>query len=469
MSDFNPVNTTAAASGITVAAAEPFVSIRVSPNSYLNALFVATFLTGLLVYLEKDYFALTLFLISWTIFPLLAWTDRIVFDGRKLTRTGILPTFWARFNATKYRLRITDIEQIESQALRALKRGGNVTYRYRTSVQGKNLKFAFASGGEDYRRMIQRLLPLVSENALDNRSIELRDYLTEPKETLMKAAFAQIPSAEVLENSFTKSRKNNKTSRTPSTDFSGEAEKTDYLHTLGNELRISGYLLQALEAFRRALVLNPRDARLIFDFARCLHSLASSEKNRPLMRKSFAALRLAEKRGADDGELLARLGETYFQYGDWRRAAESFSRAAETAATNFRAARGLAEIALREGKIGYVILHFASANRLAETNALRRWTQNESDYFSRLHSDEDYMEMEISRVSLLENLEKFKKTCLKIAFFSFPLVIAGLISEAVLTDLGWAIAGVSLALWIGFSLGQQMLSTRIPMDYADED
>ena len=215
-------------------------------------------------------------------------------------------------------------------------------------------------------------------------------------------------------------------------------------------------------------MLNPQDARLIFDFARCLHSLASSEKSEKLKKKAFAALRLAEKRGETDGELLARLGETYFQYGDWERASIAFDKAFETAKTNFRAVRGLAEIALREGKIGYVILHFAAAHRLAENPALRRWTQNENDYFSRLHSDEDYMEMEISRVNLLEGLEKTKKTSLKIAFFSFPFIVVGLISDGFVTDLGWTISGISLTLWTVLMLSQRMLATRIPMDFNDE-
>ena len=454
-------------SAVSAAASDQMISIRVSPNGYFIVLFLITFLTGLLVYLEKDYTALALFAVSWIIFPLLAWHDRIVFDGKRLTRTGFLPVFWARFNAIKYHLRINDVEQVESQALRALKRGGNVFYRYRTSLQGKGLKFAFASGGEDYRRMIHRILPLVSENALDNRSIELRDYLAEPKETLMKAAFAHIPSAEVLESSFNQISKNLRPKSNQ--NAAEEAEKADYLQVLGNELRLAGYLLQGLEAFRRALVLNPQDARLIFDFARCLHSFASSEKSEKLKLKAFAALRLAEKRGADDGELLARLGETYFQYGDWRRASVSFNKAFETAKDNFRAARGLAEIALREGKIGYVILHFTNANRLAENAALRRWTQNENDYFSRLHSDEEYMELEISRVNLLEGLETAKKTSLKIAFFSFPFIIAGLIFDEIVTDLGWTIGCISLALWAGLMLSRRMLSTRIPMDFDDEE
>ena len=79
------------------------------------------------------------------------------------------------------------------------------------------------------------------------------------------------------------------------------------------------------------------------------------------------------------------------------------------------------------------------------------------------------MEMEISRVNLLENLEKSKKTCLKIAFFSFPFIVVGLLFDELLTSLGWTIACVSLVLWVGLMLGQRMLSTRIPMDYDDEE
>ncbi len=470
MSDIISTKTAKVSELTTAVLSDQITAIRVSPNSYFIALFLITFITGFLVYLEKDYVALAVFAASWMIIPSLAWNDRIVFDGRRLTRTGFLPNIWARFNTVRYRLRINDIEQVESQALRALKRGGNVFYRYRTTLQGKGLKFAFASGGEDYRKMIQRILPLLSENALDNRSIELRDYLSEPKETLMKASFAHIPSTEVLESSLIQFQKTNKKLRRVSSQNAlEEAEKADYLHSLGNELRLSGYLLQALEAFRRALVLTPKDARLIFDFARCLHSFASSEKNAKLKKQSFAALRLAERNGAADGELLARLGETYFQYGDWERASILFNKAVETAETNFRAVRGLAEIALREGKIGYVILHFGTAFRLAETPALKRWTQNESDYFSRLNSDEDYMELEISRVNLLETLEKSQKTCLKIAVFSFAFIIAGLISDEILTVVGWTIACVSLSLWLGLMLSQRLFATRIPLDFGDED
>jgi tetratricopeptide (TPR) repeat protein len=458
---------------VSTALSEQAVSIRVSPNNYLAALFLATFFSAFLVYLEIDRAAALLFGAAWLFLPLLLWSDRINFDGKRLTRSGILPRAWAWLGGARNRLKITDIEQVETTALRALKRGGNVFYRYRTSVQGKDLRFAFASGGEDYRRMIHRLFPALPENVLDNRSIELRDYLKEPKETLMKAEFANIPPVDVLENSVNEFQTNDKSARTKSKAKeigTEEIEKADYLRRLANELRLSGYLLQALETFRRALVLNPRNAWLLFDFGRCLYSFAGSERSEKMEKKALAALRLAEKRAGRDSRLLARLGESYFQYGDWRRAQKAFQKSLDEAEENFRSERGLAEISLREGKIAHVIHHFSTANRLAETPALRRWTQNESEYFSRLNNDDDYMDLEISRVNMLETLERSKKTALRISIFGFPAIMFGLIVfDDLIANIGWAISTVALLIWVGLILSQNMLSTRIPLDFDEED
>ena len=449
------------------------ISIRVAPNSYFIALFTTTFFSGLLIYLEQDSAGILLFVLSWVIFSSLAWTDRIIFDGKRLVRTGYFPRFWAFLNGSRYRLKIKDIEQVETQALRALKRGGNVFYRYRTSVKGENLNFNFASGGEEYRQMTKRLFSSLAENILDTRSIELRDFLRDPKETLMKAEFAKIPSADVLESSLNQIRRGNKNLQTKfhSENISDEeAEKADYLHQLGNELRLSGYLLQALEAFRRALVLNPKDARLLFDFARCLHSFAGSERDKNLARKSFAALRLAEKRGINDSEILAQLGESYFQYGNWKRARGAFQKSLDAAENSFRSVRGLAEIALREGKIAHVIQQFSTANRLAETSSLQRWTQIERDYFARLNSDDDYMEMEVSRVNLLESVENAKKTFLKIAMIGFPVIVFGVtLEEASIANFGWAVSSIAILVWVGTIMSQNLLSSRIPTDFTHED
>lgn len=449
------------------------ISVRVSPNSYTTGLFLVTFFSGFLIYLEIDWAAIALLALGWLAFPFLAWNDRIAFDGKRLTRTGHLPRAWAWFNDSRLRLKISAIEQIETQSLRTLKRGGNVFYRYRTSVQGKDLKFVFASGGEDYRRMTRALFPLLPENSLDNRSLELRDYLTEPKDALMKAEFAKIPSVEVLENSINEFQNPGKNLRMK--NFAKEIgkdaiEQAEYLRRLANELRVSGYLLQSLETFRRALFLNPQSAWLLFDFARCLHSFAGSEKDKKLERKAFAVLRLAEIRARDNGEILARLGESYFQYGDQRRARMIFQKAVEVAEASFRSVRGLAEISLREGKIAHVIHHFSTASRLAETSALRRWTKTEGEYFSRLNADEDYMEMEISRINLLETLERSKKSCLRISLIGFPTIIFGLLADdALVCNVGWAVSTVALLIWAGLIVSQNFLSARLPLDLHEEE
>lgn len=442
--------------------------IRVTPNNYLVASFIATFFSGLFVYLEFDLAAAILLILGWAVIPLLLWSDQIVFDGKSLRRTGWIPRIWARINGSRHDLELEEIEQVETQSLRALKRGGSVFYRYRTLVSGKDTRIVFASGGENYRRMIRDLLPRLSENLLDNRSMELRDYLSEPKETLMKAEFAKVPSADVLEDAVNDFETLRRERRERPVFGDEEMEKADYLRTLANELRLSGFLLQALEVFRRALFLNPRDGWLLFEFARCLHSFAGSEKNSRLEKRALAVLRLAERRADGDPDLLARLGESYFQYGEWSRAMRVFKRTITSADDSFRSVRGMAEISLREGKIAHVIHHFLTANRLAETPALRRWTQTEADYFSKLNSDDMYMDMEVSRVNLLETLERSKVTSLRIAMIGLPAILLGVLTGTeIVGNVGWAVSCVSILIWVGIIISKNILSERVPIEIED--
>jgi tetratricopeptide (TPR) repeat protein len=473
LSDIASAKTTEVAavqSSVSVICPEKSVSIRVAPNNYLTALMLGLFFAAFFVYLEMDFWAAALIGFCALVLPLLAYTDRIAFDGKRLRRTGLLPRAWARLNGDHYRLKLADVEQVETQALRALKRGGSVFYRYRTAISGRDQKFVFASGGEEYRRMIRHLFPKLAENVLDNRSLELRDYLSEPKDVLMKAEFAKLPPADVLEDSIEAFRRKDKNVCRKREIGDDELERADYLRRLANELRLSGHLLQALEAFRRALVIQPEDPWLLFETARCLHSFASAERNEKLQRRAIALMRLAEKRAPRDAELLARVGESYFQFGDWRRARTVFQKSIDRLEESFRSFRGLAEIALREGKIAHVIHHFASANRLAETPALRRWTQGEADYFSHLNDDDDYMEMEISRINLLETLESSKRTCLRIALFGFPAIIVGLIvDDALVANLGWAVSSVALLIWTGLTMSLSLFSERIPYELIETE
>jgi tetratricopeptide (TPR) repeat protein len=438
------------------------ISIRVSPHGYFTALFLTTFFSALAFYLDLDWIGMLLFAGSWILIPFFALNDHISSDGKRLERTGLIPRAWAWLNSSRRRLKLVDVEHVETASVRAIRRGGVMYYRYRTVIRGKGVQISFASGaGDEYRRMVRAILPKLDESILDTRSIEVRDHLADTKETLMKAEFCRIPSSDVLESYFRRSfAKRTRSGHVTSTD---EKEKADDLRTLANELRVSGHLARSLEAFRRAIVLKPRDGWLLFEFARCLHAFAGASRQPRLERRALAALRLSEKRANDDPDLLTRLGEWYFSLGEYNRATHLFQYVRDRLGENFRAARGLAEIALREGKVAHVIHHFAAATETASTPALRRWSRSEADYFSRLNSDEEYMDMEISRVNMLETVERSKRTALRIAFFAFPFVVVGVIfDDSLVADIGWSVSTVCLLIWTRLILSSRMLSRRIP-------
>jgi len=448
-------------------------SVRVSPGSYFAALFLITFFSGFLIYLEFELWGTIVFCGAWLVLPVLAWSDRIVFNGKRVYRTGLIPTIWGWLNRQSRHLKVADIERVETQALRAIRRGGEVYYRYRSQIQGKGASFTTASGGGSYRALVGLLFPLLAEDKMDSRSLELRDYLTDPKRINRNAEVLRLPSTEVLENSLSEfndpaGRKRAKTETEKASKE--EVEKAEELRRVANELRLNGNLLQALEAFRRALLLNPTNAWLLFESARCLYSYAGLQRDEKLRHKADAFMRLAERRGNGNADFLSRLGESYLQYADEKRARNVFMRALDLDADNFRSAKGLAELALREGKLAHVVHHFSAALRSAKNNALKRWAQDEIDYFMRLNNDEDYMEIEIKRINLLEGVQRNKGITMRISLFGFAVILFGMFTgEQLISNIGWACTAAAMLIWMGLMIGGKILADRFPAAEEDEE
>jgi tetratricopeptide (TPR) repeat protein len=444
-------------------------SVRSLPGGYLAAAFVVSFISAFLGYIGFLDYSLVLAFAAWTIMPLLWITDRVVFDGKRIRRTGLVPRLIARATGLRDRLKISDIEQIETRSFPGIKRGRNIYFTYRTTVTGKSARFVFSSGHRGFRSVIKALLPLVPEEILDNASIEVRDYLAEKNVVRERARESEIPSSDVLDASFRDIHLNVPTEHTAG---SGEDayEKANALRRLANELRLSGLLLQALEAFRRAAMLRPRDARLLFEFAECIRSVAGSESDHALERRGLAMMRLAERYARDDRDLLTRIGESYFQIGEWRRAGIVFRRVADTLGEDFRALRGMAELALREGKIAHVIHNFSAAERLAQSSSLKRWTKAEVEYFSHLNSDDEYMELEISRVNLLDTLERTKRSAIRIAMFGIGVIVFGISTgEDLIANIGWTVSGLSVTVWTAMIFMVKLLSARIPFELMETE
>lgn len=445
------------------------ISIRVLPHPYLGAAFLLLFITAFLLYLDLNIYAAVVGSFAAFAVPLLAVTDRIRFDGKRLTRIGLIFRLLRRFAGVPNSIRINKIEHVDTQAIRAFKRNGRVIYAYRTTIRGPSVSLTFASGGSTYASMINSVFPLVPEDALDNRSIELRDFYINHREALHRAKLSNIPSPDVLAEMMQMTRGVRSNSENPLLGDSPEHKgKLADLRRLANQLRVNGALLQASEAFRRAVRLRSTDPWLLFEFAKCLYSFGVSERDQRIERRAVAMLRLAERRAGNDAELLSRIGESYFQIGDWRRSGVVFRRVKEDIGETFRALRGLAELALREGKIAHVILNFSAAGKTTDSRALKRWTDREVAYFSRLNNDDEYMELEISRVNLVERLMRARSSSLIVTALGFPVIVAGLLlSWNTIANVGWAVSAAGVAVWLVSNLLVLMLSSRIPVELVE--
>lgn len=442
-------------------------SVRVSPGSYLAAASVLTFGSALLLRSERDLLALAAVGIAWIIIPILAFTDRIDFDGEFLVRSGPGPFLLRRIAGRQKELSVPDFEKVDTQAVRTLRRGGRVRYRYRTQIVGKNAEFVFASGGRRYREMVRQLFPLVDQDKLDLRTIELRDYLCETKPLNRELHSLQLASADVLDNAtldFKLGRKRaklaNETGDDPAAATPIDRERAILLGQVGNKLRIAGRLNEAREAFRRALIAAPGDGQLIFQFARLLRSQASSLRDHKLLSRARAALRLSARRAENEPDLLALVGESFLEWGETARAQSSFQRAIELQPRNFRARMGLANLALREGKLAHVIHQYRDAASAASDLALTRHAGREAEYYARLNDDDDYLASELRRINWLQHSLKVRRLAARVTNGSILVALVVPYFDSSVAELCWSLASSSLIAWISSLVGIKLLTKR---------
>ena len=442
-------------------------SVRVSPGSYLAAASVLTFVSALLLRSERDFLALTVVAVAWLIIPVLALTDRIEFDGQFLVRRGPGPFLLRRIAGRQKELSIPDFEKVDTQAVRTLRRGGRVRYRYRTMITGKSTEFTFASGGRSYREMVRQLFPLIHQDKLDLRTMELRDFLCDPKPLNREVHSLQLASADVLDDATLDFKLGGKRQKPADEKEYAEAaatlidhERAILLGEVGNKLRIAGRLNEAREAFRRALIVIPKDGRLIFQFARLLRSQASSLSDGKLLYRGRAALRLSAMRAENEPELLSLVGESFLEWGETMRAQSSFQRTIELQPENFRARIGLANLALREGKLAHVIHQYRDAARAASEQALTRHAGREADYYARLNDDDDYLASELRRINWLQHALKVRRPAARVTNASILVALVIPYFDPAVAGLCWSLASSALIAWICSLIAIKVLAKR---------
>jgi tetratricopeptide (TPR) repeat protein len=447
-------------------------SVRVSPGSYLAAASVLTFGSALLLRSEQDVLALAVLGLAWLVVPILAFTDRIEFDGRTISRRGPAPFIQRLIAGRQKQLRIEDFERVDTQALRTIRRRGRVRYRYRTQVNGKNTEFTFASGGRSYREMISQLLPRLHQDKLDLRTLELRDYLCDPRTLNREVESLHLASVDVLDDATLnfKLGRNKQNSEKgseaspPSKPADGssavDSERAILLGALGNKLRVAGRLNQAREAFRRALIISPGDGRMIFDFARLLRSQASSLSDAKLLSRARAALRLSEMRAGNEPGLLALIGESFLEWGETTRAQHSFQKAIDLEAGNFRSRIGLANLALRDGKLAHVIHQYREAARASSEKGLAAYARREADYYASLNDDDDFLSVELRRINWLQHALRVRRLAARVTNASILVALIAPYVESSIAGICWSLASSSLVAWISSLFAMKLLATR---------
>ena len=442
-------------------------SVRNRTNAYRIFALACLFLACYFAYSGHETLTLIFVAAGLISFPGLALTDRIGFDGKRIYRTGLIWQVTTAVTGARSRIKPKDIVHVETEALRAVRRGQNVSYLFRTTFYARDTTFEIGSGS-GYRRFLKTVLPLIPENCLDVRSAELRDHMKTRSEVAARARELQIPGSDVLDAVSILAKPERRAGPVAS-QTADEAVRAGELREVANELRTIGRLVQALEAFRRAIRLAPANGRLIYEFARCLHSLAASKRDPWLERKSQALLRLAERHADGDAELMTRIGETYFSIGAWSGAERIFKKAVSLEKAGYRIFRGLGELALRDGKIAHAINYFARSAEFARPQSLSRWAQSEADYLRRINDDDEYMEVEIGRINLYDNFAFASRTAFKVFFFGLLVIPLGLLlGSSLVTDIGWAVSGVSMLIAIGASVMKSVFSSRIPFDVLDK-
>jgi len=437
-------------------------TVRVSPGGYLAFSSVLTFGAALMLRSGREGWALISILIAWGLVPALAFTDRIAFDGEFLLRRGLIPYLHNLISGKRQQLGVNDVERVDTNAVRTLRRGGRVRYRYRSQLAGKGTEFVFASGGTRYREMVRQLFPLIHDDKMDLRTRDLRDYLSDPKSVNQEATTLQLASADVLENATSEYKLGGRSEHPESNNPvpAATVERAQLLRRLGNELRIAGRLKEAGEAFRRALIVLPHDAWLIFDLARLLRSQASAQSDADLLARSRAALRLSAMRADEDAKLLALIGESLLEYNDATRAERNFQRALELQPATYRARLGLADVALRSGKLAHVIHQYRDASATTGEKALIVFANREADYYVRLNEDDDYLASELRRINWLQTLSHMRRLAARITNASILIALIGPSLNSTIGSMGWALASSSLVAWLLGLFGTRLLAER---------
>ena len=146
--------------------------------------------------------------------------------------------------------------------------------------------------------------------------------------------------------------------------------------------------------------------------------------------------------------------------GDARQARMVLRRTVDIDNDNYKARLGLADLALREGKLAHVIHHYHEAARVGSDQALARYARREAEYYGRLNDDEEYLATELRRINWLQTVTTIRRLSARVTNVALLLALLGGYVDAALGSVGWSIATSSLIIWIATLFSSRFLFER---------
>jgi hypothetical protein len=165
-------------------------------------------------------------------------------------------------------------------------------------------------------------------------------------------------------------------------------------------------------------------------------------------------------RADEDARLLALLGESLLEYNDVTRAERNFQRALELEPDTYRARLGLADVALRSGKLAHVINQYRDAAVATTEKSLVAFASREADYYYRLNDDDDYLSSELRRINWLQTLSHMRRLAARITNASILIALVGPYLNSTIGSMGWALASSSIVAWLLGLSGTRLLAER---------
>jgi tetratricopeptide (TPR) repeat protein len=357
--------------------------------------------------------------------------DRIEFDGQTIFHRGPLAFLLSKLFRIRRELPVSDIETITTETTSLSLATGDTRMSYRTRVSGAGIEIVVRSHRSTYVQFIKWLFRAAGSNKLDPRSLEIFEYLE---------SGATIKGSPVLKDEIA-------------------AMPVSRLRRVANALKLAGRFAQASSYFRVAYEKEPRNPELLYEMSRFFRSSAQSQDMK-LLQRSDACLRLAARLAGEEANLLERIGEAFFERLDYKRAAECFRRALASDPARFRANMGLAEIALRDGKLAHVA-HFYNAAAASDDLALARMAAREARYYERLMGDDDFLESELRRIRASNQIRWARRLAAVTFFISW--MIAGLIGRfySFVEEFGWALMATSGLVWCAATFTIRYFRRRI--------